>query len=410
MKLILSILFPSVVLAISGTLDLGNSFFDGSGLSSVTVSAPLISSAGNDPNLSCGTASASSPGCLSAADFSLFSNKENSLSFTAPLSRSTNTISIPVATSSSNGYLSSANWSTFNNKFTLPSFSSGSIIFSNGTTLVQNTSFPFSWDNTNFRLNIGAPGAGKVNITSAGGTDLGLNVFSTSSNNAAQIQNQSAYTLSLVNAAASATAGSSIGGSFSRGTLAARTQSLSGDQVFSITGQGYTGSAFGPGITNAISFVLSQNTTSSANGGEIVLATTRNGALLPTERLRIKQSGETTLVNSHLKSTQTTVPIATVNANAGTGATCSIANATDMAGKITVTTGTIGVSTGAYCSIAFNLAYVVAPICVLTPAGSSLSSSVYVTSSTSSLQVNFAIAGGISTTYIINYCCMETQT
>ena len=38
------------------------------------------------------------------------------LSFTSPLSRTTNTISIPAATSSVNGYLNSTDWTTFNSK------------------------------------------------------------------------------------------------------------------------------------------------------------------------------------------------------------------------------------------------------------------------------------------------------
>lgn len=41
---------------------------------------------------------------------------ENPLTFTAPLSRSTNTVSIPVASGSTNGYLTSTDWNTFNNK------------------------------------------------------------------------------------------------------------------------------------------------------------------------------------------------------------------------------------------------------------------------------------------------------
>ena len=42
--------------------------------------------------------------------------KESALTFTSPLSRSTNTISIQAATGSANGYLSSTDWSTFNSK------------------------------------------------------------------------------------------------------------------------------------------------------------------------------------------------------------------------------------------------------------------------------------------------------
>lgn len=113
--------------------------------------------------------------------------------------------------------------------------------------------------------------------------------------------------------------------------------------------------------------------------------------------------------NGHIKSTQTTAPTALVNANAGTGGSCSVANGTDTAGQITIVTGTVGVSTGDYCDLTFNKTYNVAPICVLTPASSTLSTSTYVTSSTSVASVNFAVAGGISSTYIMNYNCIETQ-
>jgi nitrogen fixation protein len=41
---------------------------------------------------------------------------EQPLTFSTPLSRSTNTVSIPAASSSANGYLSSTDWSTFNGK------------------------------------------------------------------------------------------------------------------------------------------------------------------------------------------------------------------------------------------------------------------------------------------------------
>lgn len=41
---------------------------------------------------------------------------ENPLTFASPLSRSTNTISIPPATTSESGYLASTDWNTFNNK------------------------------------------------------------------------------------------------------------------------------------------------------------------------------------------------------------------------------------------------------------------------------------------------------
>lgn len=100
-------------------------------------------------------------------------------------------------------------------------------------------------------------------------------------------------------------------------------------------------------------------------------------------------------------------PTATVQANAGTGATCSV-QGTDTLGQITLATGTIGISTGAYCNINFDVAYGAAPFCVLTPASSAISTSVYVTSTTSVMAINFAIAGGVSTTYVMNYHCGGT--
>jgi hypothetical protein len=53
---------------------------------------------------------------LTSANWSTFNGKERALTFTSPLSRSTNTISIPVATSSIDGYLNSTDWNVFNNK------------------------------------------------------------------------------------------------------------------------------------------------------------------------------------------------------------------------------------------------------------------------------------------------------
>lgn len=113
--------------------------------------------------------------------------------------------------------------------------------------------------------------------------------------------------------------------------------------------------------------------------------------------------------DKHVKVTQATPPTATVQASAGTGATCTASGDTDTAGQISITTGTIGISTGSYCKLNFNAAYGVAPVCVLTPASSTISTSVYVTSTTADMDVNFAVAGGISSNYVVNYYCLETQ-
>ena len=81
------------------------------------------------------------------------------ISTTAPLSgggdlTANRTLSITQATTSTDGYLSSTNWNTFNNKFTLPTLTSGSVLFSNGSTIAQDNANLF-WDDTNNRLGIG---------------------------------------------------------------------------------------------------------------------------------------------------------------------------------------------------------------------------------------------------------------
>jgi hypothetical protein len=63
-------------------------------------------------------------------------------------------LSLGLSGSSTNGALSSIDWNTFNNKFTLPTLTSGSVLFSNGTTIAQDNANLF-WDNTNNRLVIG---------------------------------------------------------------------------------------------------------------------------------------------------------------------------------------------------------------------------------------------------------------
>jgi len=118
--------------------------------------------------------------------------------------------------------------------------------------------------------------------------------------------------------------------------------------------------------------------------------------------------------DGHYKSAQTTAPTTTVNANAGTGATCSVTNATDNAGTVTLVTGSAAFASGVQCSINFNLAYNVNPSCVFTPnnvnaALKSVTQSIFFTSSTSAGIVNFGTAELAATTYVWDYHCIETQ-
>jgi hypothetical protein len=125
-----------------------------------------ISSSGTAHTFNIPTASATNRGALSSANWTTFNNKESALTFNSPLSRTTNTISIPVATTSVNGYLSNTDWTTFNGKFALPSLTSGSVLFSDGTTIAQDNT-NFFWDNTNKRLGLGTTSP-QFNIHSTG--------------------------------------------------------------------------------------------------------------------------------------------------------------------------------------------------------------------------------------------------
>ena len=66
----------------------------------------------------------------------------------------THTFNLPTASAANRGALSAADWTTFNGKFNLPSLTSGSVLFSNGTTIAQDNANLF-WDDTNNRLGIG---------------------------------------------------------------------------------------------------------------------------------------------------------------------------------------------------------------------------------------------------------------
>lgn len=286
------------------------------------------------------------------------------------------------------------------------SVASQRVPFGNGTGLVTDASFIY--DTTNTRLSVGGSGTATINAIVASGSKTALQAFNSSAGNAFQSTNVSAYTAALINRSASAATGASIGMEFGRGTPASPTGALSGDQIGVIvaTPDASDGNAYG--YAGAISFVAAENATTTATGGHIVLSTTpTGGSLTPVEHVRIKSSGETQLTNSHLTFSQTVAPTAVVQANAGTGASCSLSSdSTDVMGQVSITTGTIGVSTGSYCRITYNVAHTTnPPRCQVTQAGTTLSTSVGAPSTPSNFDISFGVAGGISATYLVNYFC-----
>ena len=84
----------------------------------ISTTSPLSGGGDLSANrtLSISQANTSTNGFLSSTDWNTFNGKESVLTFSSPLSRTTNTISIPQATTSVSGFLSSTDWTTFNNK------------------------------------------------------------------------------------------------------------------------------------------------------------------------------------------------------------------------------------------------------------------------------------------------------
>lgn len=114
------------------------------------------------------------------------------------------------------------------------------------------------------------------------------------------------------------------------------------------------------------------------------------------------------LHDGHLVHSQTTAPTAAVTANAGTGASASLSNATDLRGVLTLTTGTASWAAGAQVTVTFNQAYVTAPVIALTPANANAATQatargVYVSATTTSFSVNFAVADTAQRTYVWHY-------
>jgi len=112
-------------ITINGTsTSLGGSINVGT-VTSVTGTAPVVSSGGSTPAISMAAATSSANGYLTSTDWNTFNNKQpagtyvTTVSATSPVTSTggtTPTIAMPAATSSVNGYLTSTDWSTFNGK------------------------------------------------------------------------------------------------------------------------------------------------------------------------------------------------------------------------------------------------------------------------------------------------------
>jgi len=150
----------------------------------LTFSGPLSRSTNT---ISIPAATASVDGYLSASNFTIFNAKESALTFSTPLARSTNTISLPAATGSVNGYLASGDWTTFNNKVattrtlstTAPLGGGGDLSANRTLTIAQATTsvdgYLSATDWTTFNAKVGATRTINATAPITGGGDLSAN-------------------------------------------------------------------------------------------------------------------------------------------------------------------------------------------------------------------------------------------
>jgi hypothetical protein len=168
-------------------------------VTSVATSAPLtggtITTTGT---IGITQSSSVADGYLSSTDWNTFNSKEPALTKgnlteatssvltitggTGAVIGSGTSIQVKQASSTVSGFLSSTDWNTFNGKYNLPSLTSGSVLFSNGTTIAQDNA-NFFWDDTNNRLGIGtASPTNKINILNNGNSIIAFRIDDTNAN------------------------------------------------------------------------------------------------------------------------------------------------------------------------------------------------------------------------------------
>lgn len=208
-----------------------------------------------------------------------------SVATTAPITGGTitgsGTIGITQASGSTDGYLSSTDWTTFNNKFTLPALTSGSVLFSNGTTIAQDNA-NFNWDDALDKLSIGG-----VDTMTVNGSLIGSKLSTHSADSLTQVD------IEMHKHSATAGAGAAIYGARSRGGIGTETIVQDGDAVLNITGVGYDGTDYA--TLAQIQFEVDGTPGSNDMPGRIIFNTSANGGQTLTERMRISQNGKITI-------------------------------------------------------------------------------------------------------------------
>lgn len=187
---------------------------------------------------------------------------EQPLTFSSPLSRSTNTVSIPAATSSANGYLTSTDWTTFNGKQAALS----------GTGFVKISGTTISYDNSTY---LTTSSAASTYLALSGGTLTGA----VTGTRLVLVQNSADIALSIVQTGAGrglSVLGTSYFssdisfGSLSNGILKANTL---GGLVLATAGTDYQAPLSGTGFVKSTGGTISYDTSTYALDSAVVKLT-----------------------------------------------------------------------------------------------------------------------------------------
>ena len=149
-------------------------------------------------------------------------------------------------------------------------FTTGSVVFADGSGIYSQNNSDFFWDNTNLAL-----GVGTIPSTTLAVIDAVNN-----SGSAKAIQ-ETGY-------------GSSVGfrGRYAAGVLASPSPVPSGTTIAFLSGRGYGTTGFASASTGQIDIQASQTFTDSTMGTRLLFSTTPNGSTSLAERMRIANTGD----------------------------------------------------------------------------------------------------------------------
>jgi hypothetical protein len=204
--------------------------------------------------------------------------------------------------------------------------------------------------------------------------------------------------------------GSEIVGS---GLAGISTLTVSGLTTLNVSGNGQIPSLVGVvDSAHTPSFTTDYSSYPAAISGSVAVTITSHvspllagGAVAATNAAFVFKDG-------HMKTTQTSAPTVTANAGAGTGRAASLITGTDFAGQISLLTTAVSPAAGAQVTLNFNKVFNIAPTCFLFPGNTSslvgfATSGVYVTSSLTTMIINFAAADVTGHAYLFNYQAIE---